>query len=275
MGKLILCSGARAKTAYVFRSTGIRVYSMEELCYYLYNHIYLIEEEIYHDALIDWIDQELQLTERAEKLRLLKKQKADVKTIITVILCSTDYYTELEIKGMLKRLDEIIRMPKSKRACMKANYSLNQRKYSEAAAEYEKLLQAEEAKDLSPEDYGDILHNLAVAKLHITGFKEASELFRQAYERNQKEESLKQYLYTLKLSGNDDIYQRTIDDYQLSDELKQTIEDFINEKMEEIKYTEQMIIIQSLKQLKEKGQMMEYYRQTEELIEGWKSEIRK
>lgn len=274
MGKLILCSGARTMIPYGFASTGVRVYSIEELCYYLFNHIYLIEEEIFSDALIDWIDKELKLTERAEKLRQLKLRNADVKTIVTVILCSADYYTEAEIKGLLKKLDEISGMPRCKRACIKANHCLEQRQYLEAAAEYEKLLQAEDTGDLTPECYGDILHNLAVARLHTTGPKEAAELFSQAYERNRKEESLKQYLYALKLGGCDKLYQEIIEEYQVSDELRQDIEDFLAEKKEAVRCSEQMTEIQYLKQLKAMGQMMEFYRKSEELIEVWKSKIR-
>lgn len=274
MGKLILCSGARTIIPYGFASTGVRVYSIEELCYYLFNHIYLIEEEIFNDALIDWIDKELKLPERADKLRQLLSRKADAKTIVTVILCSADYYTEAEIKGLLKKLDEISGMPRCKRASMKANHCLSKRQYLEAAAEYEKLLQAEEAGELTPESYGDILHNLAVARLHTTGRKEAAELFGQAYERNRKEESLKQYLYALKLGGCNELYQEKLEEYQVSDRLRQDIEDFLEEKREEIRYSEQMTEIQYLKQLKARGQMTELYRKAEELLEGWKAEIR-
>src|SRR5690606_39682384 len=48
-----------------------------------------------------------------------------------------------------------------------------------------------------PKDYGDLLHNLALARLHINGPERASELFLHAYERNQRQESLIQYLYCI------------------------------------------------------------------------------
>ena len=35
--------------------------------------------------------------------------------------------------------------------------------------EYERLLISDEAVNLSPKDYGDLLHNLALARLHING----------------------------------------------------------------------------------------------------------
>ena len=121
MGKLILCSGERTKRPYGFTSTGIRIYSIEELCYYLYHHVYMIDEDMFSDDLLDWIEMELKLTERARMLKNLKKQKSDLKTMVTVVLCSADYYTEHEIKVMLKLLDDMIGMPSIKRSCIKAN----------------------------------------------------------------------------------------------------------------------------------------------------------
>ena len=44
MGRLIFCIGNKAKEPYFFQSTGTKVYTMEELCYYLYHNIETLEE---------------------------------------------------------------------------------------------------------------------------------------------------------------------------------------------------------------------------------------
>jgi hypothetical protein len=274
MGKLILCSGVRTKRPYGFTSTGMRVYSIEELCYYLYHHVYLIDEGIFSDTLIDWIRSELKLVDRAEKLKLLKAQKADIKTMVTVIFCSADYYSEYEIKSILKMLDEIIGMPLIKRNCMKANNCLKEGQYSEAVVEYERIIASQEAVNLTPEEYGDILHNMAVAKVHITGLKDASELFCQAYERNHREESLRQYLYSLSLSKNDSLFQAKSEEYQIKDELLSSITSYLEQKSEEAKYSEKMVELQHLIQRKTQGKMSEYYSNLDEVIDSWKSKVR-
>lgn len=274
MGKLILCSGARTKRPYGFPSSGVRVYSIEELCYFLLHHIYLIEEELFSDALIDWIQVELRLPERAEKLRQLKQRHADAKTMVTVILCSADYYTEYEIKSYLKELDTIAGMPKIKRNCIKANNYLKQRQFKEAETEYEKLSETKEAAELTPEDYGDILHNLAVAKLHTVGFRTAAELFEQAYIRNNKEESLRQYLLAIHLIGMEELYHSKLEEYQVSEELRQSIEGMLQEKKEEAKQSSLMIELHNIRELRLSGNIKGYYQRTEELIEDWKTQIR-
>ncbi|HWT74393.1 MAG TPA: hypothetical protein VN258_06705 [Mobilitalea sp.] len=275
MGKLILSSGERTNRPYCFNSVGIRVYSIEELCYYLFHHVYMIEEDMLCEELFDWIEAELKLPDRANKLKQLKKQKADLKMIVTVILCSSDYFTEVEIKGMLKQLDAVIGMPQVKRSCLKANNCLKNGQHREAAAEYERIINSKEAVELTPEEYGDIYHNLAVAKAHMSGLRDASRLFYQAYERNHREESLKQYLYSLRLCNNDTEYSQKLEEYQVSEELKKSIADFLEQKEEEAGYSEQMKDIEYLKKTKAMGKMSEYYSKSEEIIDFWKSQIRK
>ena len=274
MGKLILCSGTRTNRPYGFSSGGMRVYSMEELCYYLFQHIYLIEEELFCEELFDWIQMELKLVERAEKLRQLKRKNADIKTMVTVVLCSADYYTEYEIKSFLKELDSIVGMPRIKRNCIKADNYLKQQQYKEAEAEYERLLAAKEAVELTPEDYGDILHNLAIAKLHTVGYRSAAWLFEQAYNRNQKEETLHQYLYALQLISSEEEYLSKLIEYQVSDELRTRIEDLLQIKKEEAMQCNRMAEIQNLRQNKLQGHMNEFYRGAEEMIESWKGKLR-
>ena len=60
------------------------------------------------------IKTELCLPERAKKLKSLQRERADLKSLITVVLCSADYYTEQEIKKLLAAVDEIRSMPLAK-----------------------------------------------------------------------------------------------------------------------------------------------------------------
>lgn len=274
MSKLILCSGERTNRPYVFPSIGVRIYAIEELCYYLYHHVYMIEEDMFCDDLFDWIESELKLPDRANKLKLLKRQNANVKTIVTVILCSADYFTEYEIKSMLKLLDEVIDLPFIKRNCLKANNCLKHKQYIEAEAQYEKLIHSKQATELSPEEYGDLYHNLAVAKVHLTGYKEASKLFCKAYELNHKEVSLQQYLYSLHLGHNDSEYLDKLEEYQVKEEQKDHMKVFLNQLEEEAKCSEMMNKIEHIKHKKTIGKMSEYYEQTDIMIDAWKTQIR-
>lgn len=274
MSKLILCSGERTKRPYVFGSAGTRIYSIEELCYYLYHNVYLIEEEMFSMDLFEWIETELKLKERAQKLKQLKQQKADIKTIVAVILCSADYYTETEIKGMLRVLDEVIGMPTIKRNCIKANKLLKNKQYKEAAAEYERIINSSDINEITPEEYGDIYHNLAVAKVNVTGLKEASKLFLKAYERNHREDTLKQYLLTLQLTYRDEEYENKIEEYQVIDKMKLELEEYRLGIEEEALHSEYLEKIEKLRQKKTQGRINEFYKEADGLIASWQMKIR-
>lgn len=274
MGKLILCSGERTKRPYGFNSSGVRIYSIEELCYYLYHHVYLIEENMFTQDLFDWIGSELRLPARAKKLKELRSRNADLKTIVTVILCSADYYSEYEIKSLLKTLDDVAGMPPVKRNCIKADNCLKNKNYMEAAAEYERIINSKEAAELSPEEYGDVYHNLAVAKVHISGLKEASRLFSEAYARNHREESLRQYLYTLLLLDNRETFLDKAEEYQAGEELKQSIRDYFSAKEKEAMDSELMDTVEKLRKRKASGKMEEFKKMTDEILDTWKATIR-
>lgn len=47
MGKFILCSGKRAKEPYYVNVTDTVLYTIEELCYFLYQNIYLVADDFF------------------------------------------------------------------------------------------------------------------------------------------------------------------------------------------------------------------------------------
>lgn len=275
MGKLILCSGNRTDRPYVFASTGTRIYSIEELCYYIGENIYLLDEEMFSDSLIDWIDRELGLGEPADKLRQTKIGKSDLKTKVTIVLCSADYFTEKEVKDILYSIDKISLMNPIKRNCLKAINYLKKHQYIEANAEYVRILNSKDAINMTPEDYGDILHNMAVASIYTSGLTEATELFRQSYERNHKELTLKQYLSAILMSGDQELYDEKVIEYQVDPALYQDTLNEMDNLLTEAKNSANMEQIQQLKQDRTQGKQTEFIQKTEELLYTWISRYKR
>ena len=54
----VLCQGKVAKKPYIMPYTRQKVYSLEELCYYIYNNIYTINEEFFEESLARWLREE-------------------------------------------------------------------------------------------------------------------------------------------------------------------------------------------------------------------------
>ncbi|MDF2542391.1 MAG: hypothetical protein K0S47_2109 [Herbinix sp.] len=273
MGKVILCSGERTSKPYLFATEGIRVYSMEELCYYIYHHIYYITADMFTNALIEWIGTECKLKDRADKLKVLKDKKADVKSLATVVLCSTDYYTEDEIKSLLKIMDQMAGMSKIMRECFLAEKCVLEKNYQDAIKRYEQILKSEDAKSLHPKEYGDLLHNLAVAKINTAGLNEAVDILKEAYLQNRNVETLKQYLLAMELSDPTSLVEEEIQNLQVEAQLLEDITKKLDQLYEEADNCEMMMSIHQLNELKKEGKITDFYKKIDDIIDSWKQSL--
>lgn len=201
---MILCKGQVAKEPYLVPISDVPVYSLEELCYYIYNNIYTVTEEFFDERLSIWLREEVHLDSLAKKMRKLVDQGNDLKDLVVTLLCACDYYRENEIIHLVTIMEKIAHLPAYKRCRMRADNYLKGRKYGSCIPEYRKLLYGPMAENFSSEEYGDILHNQAIAQFYVASFEEAERGFRDAYARNQKEESLKHYLYVLLLAEKEE-----------------------------------------------------------------------
>lgn len=194
---LILAKGTMTNIPYKMPFTGQEVYSIEELCYYIYNNIYSINEEFFQPSLATWVRDELGLSELADKLLYMMEEEHGLKDLTVAILCACDYYKESEIRHMIHILDEITNLPVFRKKKMKADNYLRAKRYGKSLREYRKLLHGSFAVNFTPEEYGDMIHNQGIAHFYTSSFEEAKEDFKEAYVRNNKKDSLQHYLWIL------------------------------------------------------------------------------
>ena len=74
MSGYILCQVKRAKNPYYISSISTNIYSIEELCYYLYHNIYLLDETIINEQLLVWMKEELHLRRLYHRLYVLLEE---------------------------------------------------------------------------------------------------------------------------------------------------------------------------------------------------------
>ncbi len=275
MGKLILCTGKTAKRPYLFKATGTKIYTIEELCYYIYHNVETISEDLFRIDLIEFIRDELDLKERADYLEELVKKRVGIKDLVVSIFCSADYYDKNEINRLLIEIDELYRMNAAQRKKRQADYCMRHSQLKEAMIQYQNILNGKEFTELTSEEYGDILHNIGVLEAKNGALAVASIKFREAYERNHKEESLKQYLYALKLSNQQEVFEREVKMYVNTRELLFSIEEELLRAEEGSEYTSMNAEVTHLIELKERGKMKEYYLKVDELLNRIKAKYRK
>jgi tetratricopeptide (TPR) repeat protein len=210
MGKLIQCSSVIAGEPYCFPMTKTKVYSIEEVCYYIRNNIYMMQEEVFDREFARWIRQELGMEVTADKLDQMRQDHNNLKDIVVTLCCSCDYYTESEINTLIEIMDETQNLPLAKRQEIKAESFMKSGRLEKARQEYESILKSTEMLEGSSQDYGRVYHNLGVVCARMGEFRQAISSFRKAYEQNKATESLQCYLYCILAGGNREEYNKAV-----------------------------------------------------------------
>ena len=107
MGSLILCHKKRARRPFEISRIHMRIYTIEELCYYICNNLYLIDYTIVNDRLCKWLADELELTEMADELREKLREDCSMEDFILTILRKSEIYTAAEINKMKNVLEQL------------------------------------------------------------------------------------------------------------------------------------------------------------------------
>ena len=156
-----------------------------------------------------------------------------------------------------------------------ADRCMKRKKYSEALKEYRNILNAIEIADLTEIEYGDILHNIAVMDAWAGSYSLAAEGFREAYERNQKKESLKQYLFALSMSGQKEQYERELEALLNDRTFYEKIEREFRMAKELGQSTPISEEIRQMRAARSKGKVGDYYKMMETILSSLKEKYRK
>ena len=190
MGKIILCRGQITDKPYVTPQTDIKLYSAEELCYYIYNNIYLIGQDLIDDNLIEFL-QAVGEGELAARVKKLKESGASLAQILVTILKSIDYYSVAEIEQLKEILNTLGKQSVCERLKARGDGYLNAKFYFAAISCYESIIKDYKGKDLLAADYAKVYHNLGTAYARMFMYEKAVEYYDEAYRLGQHEESKK------------------------------------------------------------------------------------
>lgn len=194
MGELILCNQTIAAMPYYLENASLNVYSMEEICYYIENELYLLDADFMDEELCIWFERELGLKKLSERLRQVIYQGGTLLEFVEPILAECGYCSEASVKHILKVVEEMQNKSAFECGKIRADRFMENKKYDNAAMEYRRLLAMEEECKKQPVLTGNIWHNLGVSYAGLFLFEEAAECFLGAYALNQNQESLNEAL---------------------------------------------------------------------------------
>lgn len=200
MGAVKLCVHQAAKTPFYVEATGTNLYSIEELAYYLYENIYLIDDGMIEEKLYLWLEKELKLGNLAEKLRSGRSTGSHVYNQVMAILQASDYYSEKELSELSEKIKQISGMQTQERMKYKADDLYANGNYWAAITEYERLLSIRQNLRLTVQFYAWIWNNLACCYAKLFLFEKAAACFENAYQFQKISEYKEKAYYARKLA---------------------------------------------------------------------------
>ncbi len=223
MGTVKLCVHEMAKTPYFVEATGIHLYSIEELAYYLYENIYLIDEKVIEEKLYSWIETELGMVKLSERLRNGRATSSHVYNQVMTILQASEYYTENELGRLSEKIKMISGMQTQERMKYKADELMQNENYWGAVSEYERILGIRQSSRLTVEFYAKVWNNLAGCYARLFLFEKAASCYENAYQFQKIAEYKEKAFQARKLAMYGQSLEEVLSEDKISEEfIKQT-----------------------------------------------------
>ena len=144
MSGYILCQVKRAKLPYYIENISTNIYSIEELCFYFYHNIYLLDSTILNEELCFWIRDQLGLKKLADNLyKHLDDDDMKVGDFILPVFKEINYLSLEEFRKLNQQIQQLAKEPEVLRQKRKGDYLMEHGKYVNAIKVYQKALRQE------------------------------------------------------------------------------------------------------------------------------------
>jgi len=265
MGSLILCRTKEASKPFHIKEMGVRVYSLEELCYVIYNNIYVINEEFFSDEFLKFIEEETLEKDLSDKLKDTKKRGGSLAEMVAIVLLYVDYYTAEEVEAIKETINTLNAENVRKRLKTIGDNLLYNAHYYNALHHYERIVKLPVDKELPALFYAKVYHNMGVAYARMFMFLQAELYFNKAYDISQHEISKKCAIAVKCLYEENEII--GLDDALKSEyDVWQKIETFKGKA----KYSDEYKKLKQLEKLQNDGDIASYYKEVSVIMQDWK-----
>ncbi|WP_461812069.1 hypothetical protein [Faecalimonas sp.] len=214
MGSLILCHRKKAKQPYEITRVHKKIYTLEELCYYICNFLYLVDETLINKNLCKWIEEELEKENLAKQLNDCLKSNSSMEQFVLYILRDSNIYTAKEISTIEGRLNRFKNQKEIEKKKYKADSLLKIGEIEEAIRIYLSLLQ-ENDESVSSQFYGKVYGCLGTAYGRIFLYQEASDRFLSAFQICEEKSMLYAYLYCCHCYMDNEEYEKLLADNKM------------------------------------------------------------
>ena len=272
MSGLLLC-GKRSINPYLIKESGINIYSIEELCYYIYNNTYMIGREFFCEELTEYGKVELELPRLAQKLKYGIDHYSDILTMVSDILMASNYYSAEERENIINTLKALSSKSKSERMKARADMLLERKKYISAANAYKDILNVND-EVYSTEFVATVWNNIGITYTKQFLFEDACRCFKTACDINRQEDYFDNMVCAAIFSANDNFIEDIVAQYQITEAM-------MDQYLKAIESNKKMLVkSKEFGELKERliydgsKEYSEYKKDVQKIFALWKEEYR-
>ncbi len=197
MSNVILATGAYAKTPYYVAEDCRNLYSIEEVCFYVFHNAYLMDDSFVSDKLAEWVVSELELEGIGKEIKKISGKADALMKLVVILSNEVGFYPESEWQQLLDDISKNNRLTVEERRKRRADGYVQSQKYSLALDEYDLLLRETSTDDIKLR--AKVYHNRGVCNARLFRFEQAAHDFEKAYEAYANTESYVAMLTAMKL----------------------------------------------------------------------------
>ena len=267
-----LCMGEYAKEGYEPEGLGVRIYSLEELCFFIRENAYLLNDGFMDHSLGDWLIQQCRLEELGEEIKKAVYRKIPLKSFISMILeyaCFFSREINREIEDIIENNSTSSVYEKRK---AKADALLKRGCYAMAGKEYGMLLQI--LPDQQTILKGEIYRGCGVCLAKMFYFSKAGEYFLKAHRLTGKISCYHQYLWTKRLSLGEEEYLEFLKQHPEAYEDSLEIERLLDGLWIQWQHSGPVERLKNIRKEKEKRNIAKYQQDVEQYVEEMKDAYR-
>lgn len=234
MGSLILCHKKKASHPYEISRIHKKIYTIEELCYYLCNNLYLIDYTIMNEQLCHWIREELELEKLSSLLMDEIKNHASVEYFVLTVLEEAKIYTMGELAHIQNVLEKLKNQKDVEKQKFKADTLLESGELESAILVYMAIVNGDRDATVDKRFYGRVYACLASAYGRAFLYEEAAKMYEKAYKICEDNSMLEGYLYACYKYQSFDEYQKMLTESDLLAEVDEKLKEKITQTSENI-----------------------------------------
>jgi len=268
MSYVIMCKNRIAKHPYVISDLRIKLYTLEEACYYIYQNMLLCSEEILDEAFLIWFKEELGLEDLYEKLKVVFEKEAKASRIAYFILEYADFFRRSEIDEICKCIQKSGEYSMWSRRKMRADLSFERGNFKDAIRDYEEMLTT---KDEHPDaEVHDVIYNIGCCYGGMMYYDIAYMWFSHALEyTDSPEDDIKGILICKKMTLSDYEYKQYLLNHNQYSNIAEALEKDWEEAEQDFSKSDEIKKMSTIWEGKQ-GRNTEYYETIEQIVASWK-----